>query len=141
MRMSVNGASTIFRIESWVIYVPTSCRPPFFRYWQSLLGITTLICSLPHSENVRQRSGNDFPLRMLGNLCSNWLQISISEILAAFTGKTTVTWSLPHPENELQRSVNNFSCSIFGNQGITRIFTFITELLTALVCKNTIHQR
>jgi len=69
------------------------------------MGKTPATCSLPHSENVRQRSVNDFQLRILGNLCSDWLQTSIYEILAAFTGKTTATWSTPHPENERQRSV------------------------------------
>jgi len=141
LRMSVNGASTIVSFTSWAIYIPIGWRHPFIRYWQPLLGKTTATCSQPHHENERQRSINDFQLHILGNLCSNWLQTSIYEILAAFTGKTTVTWSLPHPENERQRSVNSFSCCKFGNQGLARIFAFITQFLTALIGKNTIYQR
>jgi len=66
-----------------------------------------MTCSLQHPENECQRSVNDVQLRVLGNSSSDWLQISIYEILAAFTGKTTATWSLLHPENERQLNVNN----------------------------------
>jgi len=77
----------MFSITSWVIYVPIGCRHPFVRYWPPLLRKTTVACSLPHPENERQRSVNNFSLHNLGNLSSDWLQTSISEILAAFTGK------------------------------------------------------
>jgi len=60
LRMSVNGASTIFPFASWVIYVPIGCRHPLIRLWQYLLGKTRVTCSLPHPKNERQLSINDF---------------------------------------------------------------------------------
>jgi hypothetical protein len=39
---------------------------------------------VPHSENERQRSVNDFWLCILGNLSGNWLQPFRNEILLAF---------------------------------------------------------
>jgi len=139
--MSVNGALTIVSFACWVIYVPIGWRHPVTRYWQPLLVTTPATCSLPHPENERQGSVNDFQLCIFGNLCSHWLQTSIYEILAAFTGKTTATWSLPHPENERQRSVNTVICCIFGDQGIARIFAFIMRLSTALIGNNTTYER
>jgi len=38
LRMSVNGAWTIFCFPFWIIYVLIGCRHPFIRYWQPLLG-------------------------------------------------------------------------------------------------------
>jgi len=85
--MSVNGASMIFRCAFWIIYVLIGYRHPFLRYWLPLLAKTTATCSLPHPENERQQSVNNFYLDILGNLFSDWLQASIYQILAAFTGK------------------------------------------------------
>jgi hypothetical protein len=56
-------------------------------YWPLLLSKETATQSPPHSEYERQRRVNDFALRILANLYSNWLQTSIYQILAAFTGK------------------------------------------------------
>jgi len=73
LRMSVNRAWTMFSFASWVIYVLIGCRHPFVWYWQPLLGKTTATCSLPHPENERQWSVNDFQLLIFGNLSSAWL--------------------------------------------------------------------
>jgi hypothetical protein len=56
-------------------------------YWQLLLAKETATWTSPHSENECQRSVTDFWLRILPNLCSDWLQISIFETLAAITRK------------------------------------------------------
>jgi len=87
LRMSVNGASMMWSFASWIIYVPIGCRHPFIRYWLPLLRKTTATCSLPYPGNELQWSINHFQLRILGNLCSVWLQTSIYQLLAAFTGK------------------------------------------------------
>jgi len=87
LRMSVNRVLTIVSFASWVIYVLIGWRHPFTRSWQPLLGKTTATCSLLHHENEHQRSVNDSRLHILGNLCSDWLQTSIYEILAVFTSK------------------------------------------------------
>jgi len=87
LRMSVNGASTILSCAFWIIYVLIVYRHPFFRYWLPLLANTTATCSLLHPDNERQWSVNNFLLRIFGNLSSDWLQASIYQILAAFTGK------------------------------------------------------
>jgi len=107
LRMSVNGAWTIFGLASWIIYVQIGCRHPFNRYWLPLLRKTTVTCSLPHPDNDRQRSVNDFQLRILGNLCPNWLQTPIYQILAAFTGKNNsdmlpaASWEWASAERQL----------------------------------------
>jgi len=85
--MSVNWVSTFVSFSSWVIYIPIHCRYPLIGYWHPSLGKASATCSLPHPENERQQSVNDFHLHIFGNLCSNWLQTSINQILAAFTGK------------------------------------------------------
>jgi len=87
LRMSVNGASRIFSFASWVIYVPIGCRPPYIGYCLPLLGKTTATCSLPHYGNERQETINNLELRILHNIFSDWLQTSIYQIFAAFTGK------------------------------------------------------
>jgi len=51
LKMSVNGASTIFSFASWVSYVPIGFRYPFMRYWQPLVAKTTATCSMRHPEN------------------------------------------------------------------------------------------
>jgi len=60
LKMSVNGASTIFSFASWVSHVPIGCRHPFIKYWQPLLAKTTETHTLRHPENERQRSVIDF---------------------------------------------------------------------------------
>ena len=106
VRISLNGASTMFSFSPWVIYVPIGCRHPFVRYWQPWLRKTTVTCSLPHPENERQRMVNDFYHHILSNLCSDWLQRSIYQILAAFTGKNysamlpATSWKWASPEHQ-----------------------------------------
>jgi len=89
LRMSVNGLSTILSLAFWAIYGPIGWRYPFIRYWPPLQGKTTAECSLPDPENEYQWSDMNFLLRILGNLCSDQLLISIYKILAAFTAKNS----------------------------------------------------
>jgi hypothetical protein len=46
----------------------------------------SILCIHPW-QNERQRSPNDSYLRILGTLSGDWLQLVISEVLAAFIGK------------------------------------------------------
>jgi len=62
LRVSVNGASMIFSLASWVNHFPIGCRYPFIRYRLPSLGKTTATCLLPHPENERQWIVNDFQL-------------------------------------------------------------------------------
>jgi len=87
--MRVSGASMIISFASRVVYVPIGCRHPFIKYWQPLLAKSTATCSLLHPENMRQQSISNFQLPILSNLSSDWLQTSVHQILAAFTGKNT----------------------------------------------------
>jgi len=57
--MSVKGASTIFSFTSWVIYVLIGCQDSIIRYWQPLLGKSSVTGSLPHPANQREQSIND----------------------------------------------------------------------------------
>jgi hypothetical protein len=88
--MSVNGASTIFSFASWVSYVPTGCRHTFMRYWQPLLAKTTAKCSLPHPENVRQRSVNSFSTCIFRNQGIVGIFTCITVILTTLLGKNTI---------------------------------------------------
>jgi hypothetical protein len=56
-------------------------------YWQLLLAKEIATQSPPHSQHERQLSINDVLLSILSKLCSEWLQTSIHEILAALNGK------------------------------------------------------
>jgi hypothetical protein len=51
---------------------------------------------MPHCNNQRQRSMNDFWLCILGNLGGNGLQTSLNEILATLSGKNKIG-TLPAP--------------------------------------------
>jgi len=85
--MGVNGASKTFSFATWVICILIGCRYPFIEYWQPLLVQSTATCSQPDPQNEQQPRVNHFQLHILGNLSSDWLQTSIYQILAAFTGK------------------------------------------------------
>jgi hypothetical protein len=71
--------------------------------------------SLPPTENELQLSVNNFWLCILGNICADWLQPFINEVLAAFQIKIIVSGSLPHPANEHQPSVTDFLTCKYGN--------------------------
>jgi hypothetical protein len=77
----------MFSFASWLIYVQIGCRHPFLRNWQPVLAKMTATNSLPHPENGRQWSINNCQLCIFADLCSDWLQTSIYQILAAITGK------------------------------------------------------
>ena len=87
LRMSVNGASTIFSLASWVIYVPIGCRHPFIKYWQPLLPKTTATCSLPHPEIQRQRRVNRFRCCIFGIQGIVLIFAFITEVLTTLIGK------------------------------------------------------
>jgi len=133
LRMSVNGASTMFSYASWIIYVPIGCRHLFIRYWQPLLGKTTLTCSLPHPENECQQSVKDFDFRIMGNSCSDQLWMSISQILTAFTGKNNsdmlpaASWESASTERQrfLLRILGMF-CSDWLQRSISQIMAACT---------------
>jgi len=90
MRMNVNGASTFFSFESWVIYFPIGCRHPFIKYWQPLLAKTTETCSLPHPENQRQRNVNSFSCCIFGNQGIALISAFITELLTAVIDKNSI---------------------------------------------------
>jgi len=90
LRMSVNGASTIFSFESWVIYLPIDCRHPSIKYWQPLLAKTTVTCSLPHPENERQHCVNSFSCCIFGNQGIVLISAFITELLTAVMDNNTM---------------------------------------------------
>jgi len=59
-------------------------------YWQLLLAKVTATRSPQHFENERQLSVNNFQLHILDNLCADWLQTSIHQIVAAFMGRNYI---------------------------------------------------
>jgi len=85
--ISVHRASTIFSFESWVIYFPIGCRPPFIKYWQPLLAKTTATCSLPDPENEGQRSVIRFSCCILRIQGIAPIYVLMTELLAAMIVK------------------------------------------------------
>jgi len=90
LTMSVNGASTMYSLESWVIYFPNGCRHPFIKYWQPLLAKTTPTWSLPQPENECQQSVNSFRCRIIGNQRIALISVVITELLTAMIDKNTI---------------------------------------------------
>jgi hypothetical protein len=88
MKMSVNGASTIFGHESWETTPPIGCSQLQRNFWLPLWAKRIAILSLPHHENERQWSVNDFWSGIMGNLGGHRLQIAINWLLAAFIVKS-----------------------------------------------------
>jgi len=64
------------------------------RYWLPFEAKTIATSSLPHAENEHQWSINDIWFCILGNLPGDWLQTSINEIVASFSGKNN-SYTLP----------------------------------------------
>jgi hypothetical protein len=97
---------------------------------------------MPHPENERQRSINDFWSCVLGNDTSNRVYSVIKEFLAAFIGKQIAIPSMPHHENERQQSVNDIWLFILGNDTSNRVHSVIKEFLAVFIGKtdcNTLH--
>jgi len=90
LRMSVNGASTIFSLTSWLIYIPIGCRHPFINYWQPLLAKTTAKYSLPHRQNECQPSATSFSCCIFGYQVIVQIFAFITEILTTMIGKKTL---------------------------------------------------
>jgi len=88
--MSVNGASTIFSLASWVIYVPIGCRHPFIKYLQPLLAKTTATGSQAHPENEHQRSVNSFSCCIFSNERIALISAFIMGLLTAVINKDTM---------------------------------------------------
>jgi len=87
---SVNRVSTIFAFACSVIYVPIGSRHPFIRYWQPLLGKTTVTCSLPHPENERHRSVNSFSCCIFRNQGIAHIFAFITDLLSVPIRKNTI---------------------------------------------------
>jgi len=62
---------------------------------------------MPHHENERQQSVNDFWSCIMGNLGGDRLHIVINWLLTAFIGKSESETLLPQLQNERQQSVND----------------------------------
>ena len=60
LTMSVNRASTIFGYASWVIWMAMSGNNSYTMYWLSFQSKQCRISLLPHHDNERQWSVNDF---------------------------------------------------------------------------------
>jgi len=90
LKMSVNGASTIFSFALWVIYVPIGCRHPFIQYWHPLLAKTKAKCSLPHPENECQWSVTSFSCCIFGNQGIAQIFAFITDLLTVLISKNTL---------------------------------------------------
>ena len=109
--MSVNGAWTIFRFDSWSFYFPIGCRHPFIKCWQHLLAETTATFSLPHPENERQQSVKSFSCCMFGNQGITLISAFIMELLTAVIDK----YPMYQRCNTDSKSINIASCNEYKN--------------------------
>jgi hypothetical protein len=108
LKMTVNGASTIFSFASCVSYVPIGVRHPFMRYWQRILAKTTATCSLRHRENERHRSVSNFRTCIFRNqgIVRNFACITV--LSTTLLGNTTIyQWWITNT-----KLINIASCSI-----------------------------
>jgi len=88
--ISINGASTIFSLASWVIYVPIGCRHPFMRYSLPSDAKTTATCPLLNPENKCQWSINCFRSCVFGNEGNAQILVHTTALLTALIGKNTI---------------------------------------------------
>jgi len=100
LRMSTNGAPTIFSLASGEIYVPIGCRHPVMRYWQPVPAKTTATCSLPHPENEHQWSINSFGGCIFGNQDIALILAFITELLTTLIAKNTI-YQRYNPDSKL----------------------------------------
>jgi len=113
MTISVNRASTIFDLGRQVIKMSFSSSQVEYRYCQPLLAKEEGARSLPHSENERQQSVNDFLSCKSGNwklICSLLRITDLLEAVLVKKGCDTVTspfWKVCYPI--MKMSVNEVS--------------------------------
>jgi hypothetical protein len=77
MKMSVDGASTIFGHASWEITPPIGCSQSYRNYWLPLQIKQIAIPSLPHLQNERQQSINDCWPSIMVNHSAIWQLLPI----------------------------------------------------------------
>jgi hypothetical protein len=90
LRLSVNGASTIFTSAFWIIYVLVGYRHLLFRCWLPLLAETTATYSLTHPENKHQQSIKSFSCCIFGNHGIARSITFISVLLTALVAKNKI---------------------------------------------------
>ena len=86
--MSVNGASIILGIASWVTYLAIGCKHTWMTYWPPLAVKPIVTHSLPYPENERQWNLNDFWCCILASLSVALWQWFVYEGMAAFSTET-----------------------------------------------------
>jgi len=121
---SVNGASIIFGIASWLIRQPVSCGQSWRNCWPPLSEKPIAIPSLPHFENKRQWSVNDCWCCILGNLGGNRLQTVINEVLAVFI----VKWDsdmLPAPASKWASTERHWLLALHHGQSLHDVVIII----------------
>jgi len=90
LKMSVNGASTIFSFASSVSYVLMSSRHPFMGYRQPLPAKITARCSLQHPENECQPSVNSFRTFIFRNEGTARMFVCVTVLLTTLLGKNSI---------------------------------------------------
>jgi len=110
-RLSINGESTIFRFQSWVLYFPIGCRHPYINYWQPCVAKTTATYSLPHPENECQQSVNSFCCCIFCNQGIALISGFITELLTAVIDQNT-TYQRYNTDTKL---INIASCKACKN--------------------------
>jgi len=90
LRMSVNGASTIFSFASWIIYVPIGWRHRFIRYLLPLSAKTAVTCLLLYPQNKHQCSINGFKSCVLGTQGIAWMFTQITGLVTSLIVNNTI---------------------------------------------------
>jgi len=87
LKMSINRASTIFGVASWVIYTLIRGNDWYIMYSCPFQGKWCGISFLCHHDNERQRSIHNFQCFNLRNSNVMWLWSGIINVMAAFIYK------------------------------------------------------
>jgi len=87
LKMSVNGASTILGVASWVIRWMVGCSQLGRNYWMPSYAKEITIPSLLHLTNGHQCRVNDLWSWIFGSICDACSHTSINRELSAYIGR------------------------------------------------------
>jgi len=136
LKIRINKVSKIIGFAFCIFEVAIGCSHPLMMYWTPLDAKTKATCSLPHPENERQQSINNFWSCIVCNLSVACAINSYMKEWRIFQAKPWWSSMLPHHENVHQWNAHNFWSCILANQGSVQILEHRTELLTACFGEN-----
>jgi hypothetical protein len=118
--MSVNGASPISGLASWIMTRLHASIKPQWQYWPPLLAKRPTTISLPPPKNVGQWCVNNFWSCIIDNSRAVQRHTPIIIFLAAFLSKNASNDIATPPKNERQWNINDLWTCILDYQTAMR---------------------